>query len=107
MRLKWFLHLCKLNVNTQLSNDKHPQTFRFGNTLVIMAKTSKIEGDYELVTEKVTLETTPSLKKDIPAMKKRILETLIFLRDSPRLSGINKFQKNRAYQFFWAAHAFP
>ena len=40
-------------------------------------------------------------------MKKRILETLIFLRDSPRLSGINNFQKNRAYQFFWAAHAFP
>ena len=50
---------------------------------------------------------TPSLKEGIPAMKKRILETLIFLRDSPRLSGINNFQKNRANQFFWAAHAFP
>ena len=34
---------------------------------------------------------TPSLKEGIPAMKKRILETLIFLRDSPRLSGINNF----------------
>ena len=34
---------------------------------------------------------TPSLKEVIPGMKKRILETLIFLRDSPRLSGINKF----------------
>ena len=37
------------------------------------------------------LHTTPSLKESIPAMKKRILETLIFLRDSPRLSGINYF----------------
>ena len=34
---------------------------------------------------------TPSLKEGIPAMKKRILETLIFLRDSPSLSGINNF----------------
>ena len=34
---------------------------------------------------------TPSLKEGIPAMKKRILETLIFLQDSPRLSGINNF----------------
>ena len=39
-------------------------------------------------------------------MKKRILETLIFLQDSPRLSGINNFQKNRTYHFFWAAHDF-
>ena len=50
---------------------------------------------------------TPSLKEGIPAMKKRILEALIFLRNSSRLSEINNFQKNRAYQFFWAAHAFP
>ena len=34
---------------------------------------------------------TPSLKESIPAMKRRILGTLIFLRDSPRLSGINNF----------------
>ena len=34
---------------------------------------------------------TPSLKEGIPAMKRRILEMIIFLRDSPRLSGINNF----------------
>ena len=43
------------------------------------------------VTTHNILYTTPSLKEGIPGMKKRILETLIFLRDSPRLSEINKF----------------
>ena len=38
------------------------KSFRFGiSTLEIMAKMSKIEGDYELVTEKVTLDTCPPL----------------------------------------------
>ena len=46
-----------------------------------------------------TQHRAPSLKGSIPVMKIRILETWIFLRDSPRQSGIKK-----KYRFFWAAH---
>jgi hypothetical protein len=37
------------------------------------------------------LRITPSLKKLILGPKQPPWETLIFLRDSPRLSGINNF----------------